>query len=230
VGTATFKAIARWDFERVSDAFLDRLGETFGFSRRESTVPTPVAAIRAMLDGKRWCSLRWEETFSPPRPIRKRPRRRSAAVAHGHVSTKLHGGTGHGGTGLILPCLGRTERDGDQFVSVEDAMGIVHAVARHLEPASAELKSEVENRLRTRERALPDSRRSVACTRARLRRHSESDREVIPGFEEYNARVRRGGFSLPNARAKGVFQTSSSRAHFFAHPLTGGSSHPISSS
>ena len=51
------------------------------------------------------------------------------------VSTKLN--RAHLITGeqaLILPCLGRTDRDeqgsGLQFVSVENSMGIVHYVAR----------------------------------------------------------------------------------------------------
>ncbi len=41
---------------------------------------------------------------------------------------------------LILPCLGRTERDtqasGEQFVTVEDSMSCVHASRGRLEPAS----------------------------------------------------------------------------------------------
>src|SRR5205823_11852277 len=51
-----------------------------------------------------------------------------------------------GETALILPCLGRTERDlqksGDQFVSVENSMGVVHSSSGSLEPASPHLLSE----------------------------------------------------------------------------------------
>src|SRR5213592_3366235 len=64
-----------------------------------------------------------------------------------HVSTKLN--RAHLITGrqaLILPCLGRTEIDlqaaGQQFVSVEDSMGVVHASRGSLLPASEHLKSE----------------------------------------------------------------------------------------
>jgi anaerobic selenocysteine-containing dehydrogenase len=64
-----------------------------------------------------------------------------------HVSTKLN--RAHLVTGkraLILPCLGRTELDmqasGQQFVSVENSMGVVHLSKSKLEPASEHLKSE----------------------------------------------------------------------------------------
>ncbi len=63
------------------------------------------------------------------------------------ISTKLN--RGHLITGeqaLILPCLGRTERDvqaaGPQFVSVEDTTGVVHMSRGALEPASTHLRSE----------------------------------------------------------------------------------------
>ena len=64
-----------------------------------------------------------------------------------HVSTKLnraHLVTGR--TALILPCLGRTEIDrqaaGEQFVTVEDSMGIINASRGRLAPASEDLLSE----------------------------------------------------------------------------------------
>ena len=48
----------------------------------------------------------------------------------------------------ILPCLGRTERDvqasGEQFVTVEDSMSMVHASRGRLEPGSPHLRSEVD--------------------------------------------------------------------------------------
>ena len=60
-----------------------------------------------------------------------------------HVSTKLnrsHLVTGR--TGLILPCLGRTEADGGQFVTTENSMGVVQMSRGRLPPASAHLLSE----------------------------------------------------------------------------------------
>src|SRR5256886_16753031 len=64
-----------------------------------------------------------------------------------NVSTKLN--RAHLITGeiaLILPCLGRSEIDrqqsGEQFVTVEDSMGIINSSRGHAEPASEHLLSE----------------------------------------------------------------------------------------
>jgi anaerobic selenocysteine-containing dehydrogenase len=43
---------------------------------------------------------------------------------------------------------------------------------------------------------------------------------VIPGFADFNSRVRRpGGFALPNAAREGRFATSTGKARFTVHPL-----------
>ena len=64
------------------------------------------------------------------------------------VSTKLNRShTVCGETALILPTLGRSDRDaqatGEQFVTVEDSMSLVHASKGRLRPASEHLLSEV---------------------------------------------------------------------------------------
>jgi anaerobic selenocysteine-containing dehydrogenase len=44
--------------------------------------------------------------------------------------------------------------------------------------------------------------------------------QVIPGFTDYNARVRKpGGFYLPNGPREGRFTTASGKAHFTVHSL-----------
>ena len=54
----------------------------------------------------------------------------------------------HGREALILPCLGRTERDitaaGEQFVTVEDSMSMVHSSRGKLLPGSPHLRSEIQ--------------------------------------------------------------------------------------
>ena len=64
------------------------------------------------------------------------------------IATKLNRSHLHPGAhGLVLPCLGRTEKDvqasGEQFVTVEDSMSMVHRSRGVLAPASPELRSEV---------------------------------------------------------------------------------------
>src|SRR4029077_17151053 len=64
------------------------------------------------------------------------------------VSTKLNRShLVHGRDALILPCLGRTERDrgrnGLQGITVEDSMSMVHLSFGMKEPCSPHLRSEV---------------------------------------------------------------------------------------
>ena len=50
-----------------------------------------------------------------------------------------------------------------------------------------------------------------------IREHIE---HVVPGFTQYNARVRQpGGFYLPNAPREGKFNTKSGKAQFTVHPI-----------
>ena len=51
----------------------------------------------------------------------------------------------------------------------------------------------------------------------RIREHIE---HVVPGFAQYNRRVREpGGFYLPNGPREGMFPTPSGRARFTVHPI-----------
>ena len=64
------------------------------------------------------------------------------------VSTKLNRShLVHGKEAIILPCLGRTDKDvtnGElQFVTVENSMGVVHSSKGSLTPVSDKLISEV---------------------------------------------------------------------------------------
>jgi anaerobic selenocysteine-containing dehydrogenase len=142
------------------------------------------------------------------------------------VSTKLN--RGHlvtGAEALILPCLGRTERDaqatGEQFVSVEDTTGVVHQSRGVLEPASEHLRSEPAI-VAGLAAATLGGRSAVdwsglTANYDRIREHIE---HVVPGFTQYNRRVRQpGGFYLPNAPREGIFNTPSKRARFTVHPI-----------
>jgi anaerobic selenocysteine-containing dehydrogenase len=60
---------------------------------------------------------------------------------------------------------------------------------------------------------------SLAANYDRIRDEIE---QVIPGFENYNRRVRQeSGFYLPNAARDGVFNTADRKAHFTVHALSG---------
>jgi anaerobic selenocysteine-containing dehydrogenase len=142
------------------------------------------------------------------------------------ISTKLN--RAHLITGeqaLILPCLGRTEKDfqksGQQFVTVEDTTGVVHMSRGVLAPASDQLKSEPAIIAGIAQATLKDKTTvnwaALADNYDQIREHIE---HVVPGFPQYNARVRQpGGFYLPNAPHDGKFKTASGRAKFTIHPI-----------
>lgn len=215
-------------FERPAPAFLDALEKEFGFAPPRAHGYDVVRAIRALRDGDAKVFLAMGGNFvsaSPDTDVTEAAMRRARLTVH--ISTKLN--RSHAVTGaraLILPTLGRTERDlqdgGEQFVTVEDSMGMVHASRGRLAPAGPGLLSEPAIVCRLA-RAVLGSRsttpwetfeRDYAAVRDRIAR-------VVPGFEDFNARVARpGGFTLPHApRDERRFPTATGKANFTAAPV-----------
>ncbi|MFF9751733.1 FdhF/YdeP family oxidoreductase [Streptomyces sp. NPDC014344] len=214
--------------ERPAPAFLDALEREFGFAPPREHGHDVVRAIRALRDGAAKVFFAMGGNFvaaSPDTEVTEAAMRRARLTVH--VSTKLN--RSHAVTGaraLILPTLGRTERDlqagGEQFVTVEDSMGMVHASRGRLEPASPHLLSEPAIVCRLARRVLgaeddmpwEEFERDYATVRDRIAR-------VVPGFEDFNARVARpGGFALPHApRDERRFPTATGRANFTAAPV-----------
>lgn len=215
-------------FERPAPAFLDALEKEFGFAPPREHGYDVVRAIRAMRDGKVKVFFAMGGNFvaaSPDTEVTEAAMRRARLTVH--VSTKLN--RSHCVTGaraLILPTLGRTERDtgpgGNRFVTVEDSMGMVHASRGRLAPASPHLLSEpvivarlaravLGGKSATPWEELADD---YALIRDRIAR-------VVPGFEDFNAKVARpGGFALPHApRDERRFPTATGKANFTAAPV-----------
>ncbi|MFF1404141.1 FdhF/YdeP family oxidoreductase [Streptomyces sp. NPDC058294] len=215
-------------FERPAPAFLDALEKEFGFTPPREHGLDVVRAIRALRDGEAKVFFAMGGNFvsaSPDTEVTEAAMRRARLTVH--VSTKLN--RSHVVTGaraLILPTLGRTERDvresGEQFVTVEDSMGMVHASRGRLKPASPHLRSEpaivcgLARRVLGGRSVVPweEFAKDYAAIRDRIAR-------VIPGFEDFNARVARpGGFALPHApRDERRFPTATGRANFTAAPV-----------
>jgi molybdopterin-dependent oxidoreductase alpha subunit len=214
-------------WERPPPAFLDALEREFSFSPpREHGLDT-VRAIEAMCAGRAHVFFAMGGNFlsaTPDTEATATGLRRCRLTAH--VSTKLN--RSHLVTGevaLILPCLARTEsdvRDGEpQFVSVENSMGVVHRSRGRLQPASPHLLSEPEIVARLARATL-----GTAGTVEWEWLVEDYDRvrevisRVIPGFEDYNQRVRgRDGFYLPNAPREGRFELPGGRAVFTVHRM-----------
>ncbi|MEU3440253.1 FdhF/YdeP family oxidoreductase [Streptomyces griseoincarnatus] len=215
-------------FERPAPAFLDALEREFGFAPPREHGYDVVRAIRALRDGEAKVFFAMGGNFvsaSPDTEVTEAAMRRARLTVH--VSTKLN--RSHAVTGaraLILPTLGRTERDlqasGEQFVTVEDSMGMVHASRGRLEPTSPHLLSEPAIVCRLARRVLgteddvpwEEFEKDYATVRDRIAR-------VVPGFEDFNARVAHpGGFALPHApRDERRFPTATGKANFTAAPV-----------
>ncbi|GAA3275205.1 FdhF/YdeP family oxidoreductase [Paenarthrobacter aurescens] len=145
-----------------------------------------------------------------------------------HISTKPNRAhVVHGKTSLILPTLGRTDTDdkhpkGKQFLSVEDSMSVIHKTQGRLEPVSEHLLSEPVIVARMAQATLGDHHsvdwRAMAEDYDVIRDHIS---RVIPGFEDFNARVRtKNGFVLPNPpRDTRTFATDIGKGRFSVRPL-----------
>jgi molybdopterin-dependent oxidoreductase alpha subunit len=150
----------------------------------------------------------------------------STKLNHSHVST--------GRRALILPTLGRTEKDaqrtGDQRVTVEDSMSAVHASRGRIKPASEHLHSEVAIVCNLAHKLFTDSDNvplpntpkaewlSMKDDYSLIRKHIEA---VIDGFENFEERIQHpGGFVLPHPpRDARQFKTASGKAHFTGNEL-----------
>ena len=215
-------------WERMPDAFLDRLATEFGFAPPRKHGFDSVNAVRAMRDGKARVFVgvagNFVRAMSDSDMTEAALRNCSLTV---QVSTKLNRShTVTGETALILPTLGRSDRDiqatGEQFVTVEDSMSAVHASRGKLEPASPQLLSEVAIIARLAQRTL-GQRSTVPWALFEQDYDLIRDRiaRVVPGFDDFNERIRKpGGFTLPNPVNSGVYPTPSGRAVFTRNELT----------
>jgi molybdopterin-dependent oxidoreductase alpha subunit len=214
-------------WEKMSPEFLEALGKEFSFSPPEKHGFDTVCTIEAMHQGKVKVFVGLGGNFlaaTPDTNYTSEAIQRCKLTVQ--ISTKLN--RGHlitGGVALILPCLGRTEVDlqesGRQFLSVEDTTGVVHMSRGVTPPASEHLRSEPAIIVGIAKATLQDNTtvnwQSLVDNYDRIREHIE---HVVPGFTQYNARVRQpGGFYLPNAPYQGKFKTPSARAKFSVHPI-----------
>ncbi|MFD8775063.1 FdhF/YdeP family oxidoreductase [Streptomyces sp. NPDC059916] len=215
-------------WERMPRKFLDSLGKEFGFTPPSHHGLDAVDGIRAMYEKRAKFFLGVAGNFvraTPDSEVTEQAMRNCSLTAH--VSTKLNRShTVCGETALILPTLGRSDKDfqatGEQFITVEDSMSDVHASHGKLPPASPHLLSEVAIISRMALATIGDKygipwqgfEDDYGTVRDRISR-------VIPGFEDFNERVSvPGGFNLPNPANRGVFNTPSGKAVFTQNEFT----------
>ncbi|HEX4342282.1 MAG TPA: FdhF/YdeP family oxidoreductase [Verrucomicrobiae bacterium] len=213
-------------WEKMSPEFLKALGKEFHFTPPAKHGLDAVCTIEAMHHGKVKVFIGLGGNFLAATPDTKytsESLRRCRLTVQ--ISTKLN--RGHLITGeqaLILPCLGRTEKDfqrsGEQFVTVEDTTGVIHMSRGILKPGSDHLRSEpaiVAGIARASLKKTTVDWEGLIADYDGIRQHIE---HVVPGFTQYNVRVRQpGGFYLPNDPHQGKFNTPSKRAKFTVHEI-----------
>lgn len=209
-------------WEAPKPAFLDRLRDYFGFEPPRHHGYAVVDAIKAMHEGKASVFFAMGGNFlsaTPDTEYTAKALKRCALTVH--VSTKLNRShLIHGKEALILPCLGRTDKDfqaeGEQFVSVENSMGVVHTSQGVLSPPSEQLYSEPAI-VAGLAKATLGNRSKIDWDKmvANYDHIREGIQHTVPGFGDYNRRVRQpGGFYLPNGAREQKFNTPSGKAVF----------------
>jgi molybdopterin-dependent oxidoreductase alpha subunit len=215
-------------WEQMPEQFLAALDSEFGITSPRKHGYDTVAAIRAMRDGRATVFVGMGGNFASATPdtaVTEAALRNCALTVQ--ISTKLNRShLVHGETALILPTLGRTDRDirggRKQVVSVEDSMSMVHLSRGSLHPPSDQVHSEVEIVCQLARTLLgpghPVPWERFAADYDTIR---DAIAAVVPGCTDYNRKVRQpDGFQLPHPpRDAREFRTSTGRANFAINPL-----------
>ncbi|MFJ3583247.1 FdhF/YdeP family oxidoreductase [Streptomyces sp. NPDC090127] len=206
---------------RPDPEFLDRLAEACTIDPpREHGLDT-VRTIEAMRRGEVRVFVAMGGNFAlaaPDTPVTYEALRACDLTVQ--VSTKLNRShVVHGRQALILPCLGRTEKDeqrkGLQSTSVEDSMSMVHLSVGMKRPASPHLLSEPAIVAGMARAALPDSATPWEWYIEDYDRIRDTMSRALDGFEDFNRRVRLPlGFRIKQPARELVFLTPSGRAEF----------------
>jgi molybdopterin-dependent oxidoreductase alpha subunit len=209
-------------YEQPSQQFLDSIAANFHFTPPNKHGYDVVDAIKAMHGGKASVFIAMGGNFlsATPDTLYTAAALRKCSLTV-HVSTKLNRShLVHGHEALILPCLGRSDKDlmngEEQIVSCENSMGVIQSSKGVLHPVSDHLLSEPVIVCRLAKATLGN--RSPVDWDKYLQHYDhirEAIERTIPGFGGYNKRLRDpGGFYLPNCNRDGAFNTTSKKAHF----------------
>lgn len=207
--------------EKPTAAFLDRLGTVFGFTPPTAHGHDAVQAAQAMIDGEAKALLCLGGNFAVAMPDHDKafPALKTLDLSV-HVATKLN--RTHllvGKETWLLPCLGRTEldmqRSGQQSITVEDSMSMVHASSGKLKPASPLLRSEPAIVAGIAHATLTNSNTDWLELVADYDRIRDRIEQTLPGFENFNARIRiAGGFRMPLPPTERIWPTPTGKAMF----------------
>ena len=209
-----------WD--KLKPELRENLEKEFDFSAPKEDGFDVVKSIEAMHDGRAKIFFAMGGNFqmaTPDTDFTAEAMRKCDLTAQ--VITKLNRtALVTGKQSLILPCLGRTEKDLqndiEQYQSTESTMLNVQVTHGILEPASEHLKSEPWIVGKLAQAVLKD--KTTVDWEAMINDYDiirDVIARVIKGCENYNEKVKRpGGFYLPNPPRDGIFPTDSGKALF----------------
>lgn len=209
-------------YEKPSSAFLDAIQKSYSFNPPRKHGYDVVECIHAMHEGKVNVFMAMGGNFlsaTPDTTYTAEALRKCKLTIQ--VSTKLN--RSHLITGeeaLILPVLGRSDKDvlngEEQFITTENSMGVIQMSKGNLHPISDHLLSEPALIAKL---ALEYFSSDSPVPWKKYLEHYDHIRDdiekTIPGFENYNTRVRKlGGFYLPNSSREQRFTVPSGKAEF----------------
>ncbi|WP_218599496.1 FdhF/YdeP family oxidoreductase [Polaribacter sp. NJDZ03] len=209
-------------WERPPTSFLDNLEKEFKFKAPRKFGFDVVEAIDAMhkKEAKVFFGMGGNFISATPDTVFTAKALQNCSLTV-QVSTKLN--RSHLITGkkaLILPCLGRTEKDfqtkGEQFVSIENSMGVVQQSHGTLQPCSKNLLSEAAIVAGVANATIKNTTTNWTELISDYDNIRDKIEVTIPGFSDFNKRVRiKGGFYLPNnARENDFTPTKTGKANF----------------
>jgi molybdopterin-dependent oxidoreductase alpha subunit len=215
-------------YEKPSQKFLDSIEKNFGFRPPQEHGYDTVDAIKAMYEQSDKVFVAMGGNFlsaTPDTEYTAKALQNCALTVH--ISTKLNRShLIHGKAALILPTLGRTDLDnqatGQQFVTVEDSMGVVHLSKGILSPPDETLLSEPVIVANIAKATLDATKFKINWDEliADYDRIRDLIEATIDGFKDYNVRVRHeDGFYLPNLPREGKFGTASKKAVFTVNEI-----------
>lgn len=207
-------------YEKPSEKFLDSIKNVFGFEPPRKHGYDTVDCIHAMYSGKAKVFIAMGGNFlsATPDTLYTADALRKCSLTV-QISTKLNRShLVHGREAIILPTYGRSDSDmlngEQQFVSCENSMGVVQLSRGNLKPVSEYLLSEPVIVCRMGKALFGDA--SPVNWDSFLQHYDHirvAIEKTIPGFENYNEKVRKlGGFYLPNSSREGKFNTLSGKA------------------
>ncbi len=214
-------------YEKPSQAFLDSIERIFGFKPPQKHGYDTVEAIHAMYNKKAHVFFAMGGNFlsATPDTLYTAKALENCRLTV-QVSTKLNRShLIHGEEAIILPCLGRTDIDmsggSEQFVSVENSMGVIHSSRGSVKPVSDKLLSESVIVCRLAKATLGQKSKVDWDLFMKNYDHIRDKIEAcIPGFQHYNERVRiKGGFYLPNGARDNEYKTPGGKAVFTVSEL-----------